>query len=63
MFYDFPTVDLCLFYSLLSHSIPLFSAAYFVVHMTKNLILGTTGYINHGKTSLVMALTGVGTDR
>ncbi len=31
--------------------------------MTKNLILGTAGHIDHGKTSLVRALTGVNTDR
>lgn len=31
--------------------------------MTKNLILGTAGHIDHGKTSLVKALTGVDTDR
>lgn len=29
----------------------------------KNLILGTAGHIDHGKTSLVRALTGVDTDR
>ncbi|MBV5338579.1 MAG: selenocysteine-specific translation elongation factor [Deltaproteobacteria bacterium] len=29
----------------------------------KNLILGTAGHIDHGKTSLVMALTGIDTDR
>lgn len=31
--------------------------------MAKNLILGTAGHIDHGKTSLVQALTGVDTDR
>ena len=31
--------------------------------MVKNLILGTAGHIDHGKTSLVKALTGVDTDR
>ena len=31
--------------------------------MTKNLILGTAGHIDHGKTSLVKMLTGVDTDR
>jgi len=31
--------------------------------MTIDLILGTAGHIDHGKTSLVRALTGVGTDR
>ncbi|MGB9081717.1 MAG: selenocysteine-specific translation elongation factor, partial [Desulfuromonadaceae bacterium] len=31
--------------------------------MTKNLILGTAGHIDHGKTSLVKVLTGVDTDR
>lgn len=30
---------------------------------TRNLILGTAGHIDHGKTSLVRALTGVDTDR
>ena len=29
----------------------------------KNLILGTAGHIDHGKTSLVRALTGIDTDR
>ena len=31
--------------------------------MTTNLILGTAGHIDHGKTSLVRAMTGVDTDR
>src|SRR3954447_26365882 len=31
--------------------------------MSRNLILGTAGHIDHGKTSLVKALTGVDTDR
>ena len=31
--------------------------------MAKNLILGTAGHIDHGKTSLVKALSGVDTDR
>jgi len=31
--------------------------------MAKNLILGTAGHIDHGKTSLVRVLTGVDTDR
>src|SRR5687768_6124010 len=31
--------------------------------MTTDLILGTAGHIDHGKTSLVKALTGVDTDR
>ncbi|MDD2734121.1 MAG: selenocysteine-specific translation elongation factor [Desulfuromonadaceae bacterium] len=31
--------------------------------MTKHLILGTAGHIDHGKTSLVKILTGVDTDR
>ena len=31
--------------------------------MTTDLILGTAGHIDHGKTSLVCALTGVDTDR
>ena len=28
-----------------------------------NIILGTAGHIDHGKTSLVKALTGIDTDR
>lgn len=31
--------------------------------MRKNVIVGTAGHIDHGKTSLVQALTGVNTDR
>jgi selenocysteine-specific elongation factor len=31
--------------------------------MTQNLVLGTAGHIDHGKTALVRALTGVDTDR
>ncbi len=31
--------------------------------MEKNIILGTAGHIDHGKTSLVRALTGIETDR
>lgn len=31
--------------------------------MTTDLILGTSGHIDHGKTSLIGALTGVNTDR
>ncbi|MBU1342333.1 MAG: selenocysteine-specific translation elongation factor [Proteobacteria bacterium] len=31
--------------------------------MEKNIILGTAGHIDHGKTSLVKALTGIDTDR
>ena len=31
--------------------------------MNPRLILGTAGHIDHGKTSLVRALTGVDTDR
>jgi selenocysteine-specific elongation factor len=31
--------------------------------MTRHLILGTAGHIDHGKTSLVRALTGIDTDR
>lgn len=31
--------------------------------MTTDLILGTAGHIDHGKTSLIVALTGVDTDR
>ena len=31
--------------------------------MTTHLILGTAGHIDHGKTSLIKALTGVDTDR
>src|SRR5271165_5029477 len=30
---------------------------------TRNLVLGTAGHIDHGKTALVRALTGVDTDR
>ena len=29
----------------------------------KNLIVGTAGHIDHGKTALVRALTGIDTDR
>src|SRR5260221_10823493 len=32
-------------------------------HMSRELILGTAGHIDHGKTSLVKALTGIDTDR
>lgn len=35
----------------------------FPANPMKNLILGTAGHIDHGKTSLVKALTGVDTDR
>ena len=31
--------------------------------MVNDLILGTAGHIDHGKTSLIKALTGVDTDR
>ena len=31
--------------------------------MTTDLILGTAGHIDHGKTSLIRALTGTDTDR
>ena len=31
--------------------------------MTTDLILGTAGHIDHGKTSLINALTGIDTDR
>ena len=31
--------------------------------MTRNLILGTAGHIDHGKTALVKALTGIDCDR
>jgi len=31
--------------------------------LEKNIILGTAGHIDHGKTSLVKALTGIETDR
>src|SRR5947207_15380548 len=31
--------------------------------MTVDLILGTAGHIDHGKTSLIRALTGIDTDR
>lgn len=37
--------------------------AYIPAFSMKNLILGTAGHIDHGKTSLVKALTGVDTDR
>src|SRR6187549_808201 len=33
------------------------------IHMTRDLILGTAGHIDHGKTSLVKALTGIDCDR
>jgi selenocysteine-specific elongation factor len=33
------------------------------VHMPRDLILGTAGHIDHGKTSLVKALTGIDCDR
>jgi selenocysteine-specific elongation factor len=33
------------------------------MNLMKNLILGTAGHIDHGKTSLVKSLTGVDTDR
>ena len=29
----------------------------------RHVIIGTAGHVDHGKTSLVKALTGVGTDR
>src|SRR5512136_1386016 len=32
-------------------------------HLMKHLILGTAGHIDHGKTALVKALTGIDTDR
>jgi selenocysteine-specific elongation factor len=31
--------------------------------MIKSVIVGTAGHINHGKTALVKALTGIDTDR
>ena len=31
--------------------------------MTRDLILGTAGHIDHGKTTLVKALTGIDCDR
>ena len=31
--------------------------------MPRDLILGTAGHIDHGKTALVKALTGIDTDR
>ena len=31
--------------------------------MTRNVVIGTAGHIDHGKTALVMALTGTDTDR
>jgi selenocysteine-specific elongation factor len=33
------------------------------MHPQKNLVLGTAGHIDHGKTALVRALTGINTDR
>ncbi len=33
------------------------------IHSTKHLILGTAGHIDHGKTSLIEALTGTNADR
>ena len=33
------------------------------MEMTTDLILGTAGHIDHGKTSLIRSLTGVDTDR
>ncbi|HXW69759.1 MAG TPA: selenocysteine-specific translation elongation factor, partial [Dissulfurispiraceae bacterium] len=35
----------------------------FAVHSTKSIILGTAGHIDHGKSSLVKALTGIDPDR
>src|SRR5215472_7549593 len=32
-------------------------------HLMKNIIVGTAGHIDHGKTALVKALTGVDADR
>ena len=29
----------------------------------KNVIMGTAGHVDHGKTSLIKALTGIDTDR
>jgi selenocysteine-specific elongation factor len=34
-----------------------------IIQVEKNIILGTAGHIDHGKTSLVKALTGIETDR
>src|ERR687890_2722655 len=34
-----------------------------MTHMSRDLILGTAGHIDHGKTSLVKALTGIDCDR
>ncbi|MDH7501043.1 MAG: GTP-binding protein, partial [candidate division NC10 bacterium] len=31
--------------------------------MAKHIILGTAGHVDHGKTALVKALTGIDTDR
>jgi selenocysteine-specific elongation factor len=31
--------------------------------LLKQIILGTAGHIDHGKTSLIKALTGIDTDR
>ena len=46
----------------------IFSASFFyfkieINHMATDLILGTSGHIDHGKTSLIRALTGVNTYR
>ena len=38
-------------------------SAYMPTETTRHLILGTAGHIDHGKTSLVRALTGTDTDR
>ena len=32
-------------------------------HIAHDLVLGTAGHIDHGKTALVRALTGIDTDR
>src|SRR5271156_5524122 len=34
-----------------------------MVKMVKSIVIGTAGHIDHGKTSLVHALTGIDTDR
>lgn len=36
---------------------------WFIEHMKKSIIVGTAGHIDHGKTALVKALTGVDADR
>ena len=47
------------------HPLPVLIRAFLLhdVAMTTDLILGTAGHIDHGKTSLINALTGIDTDR